>query len=479
MLPVVAVVSAWLLLAEPQSSSTSTMMELAEMANLLGTQEYPCRGVMHQTTYGCWEDGCYPRDHIFYPLLTHSDVCEIIPLFIDKYISSKKIIYKNHITPTEHNKKWVLTYARRSQKPVVILTRDVYDAVHGFCERWLREGQLGVGGQHVIKNRTVELHETLASFQAWSDGWTAFARAHPKHARVITFEAMMAGGQREAVLSSALEFWGIRKVRSMSGVMARYVHAETSRCDGIRVSSRRTPTPAVPSTSGMLLSGRWGGRWHAAEEQLHALRMRVNRTVRVAVVGSSGNLLSRGHGAAIDAHDLVIRVNDAVVRGFEADVGSRTDLRVTWEKGLIRGLQRGSVSPDDPMVLTRPSKHRPPWALVSQLLKLTHQPRGVKSERIDSRDHRRCPTCSRTSVVQRLLDEQHSADKKANGSSLVAVIDNEVWPVRLHEEQLEKQGKYPSTGFQAMAMAVALTHLAGAPPPSVFGFGACMHAHRL
>ena len=246
MLPVVAVVSAWLLLAEPQSSSTSTMMELAEMANLLGTQDYPCRGVMHQTTYGCWEDGCYPRDHIFYPLLTHSDVCEIIPLFIDKYISSKKIIYKNHITPTEHNKKWVLTYARRSQKPVVILTRDVYDAVHGFCERWLREGQLGVGGQHVIKNRTVELHETLASFQAWSDGWTAFARAHPKHARVITFEAMMAGGQREAVLSSALEFWGIPKVRSMSGVMARYVHAETSRCDGILMPPRPPHPPPVP-----------------------------------------------------------------------------------------------------------------------------------------------------------------------------------------------------------------------------------------
>ena len=47
-----------------------------------------------------------------------------------------------------------------------------------------------------------------------------------------------------------------------------------------------------------------------------------------AVVGSSAALLTRRLGAEIDAHDVVIRANQALVRGLEAHVGKRTDLRV-------------------------------------------------------------------------------------------------------------------------------------------------------
>jgi len=47
-----------------------------------------------------------------------------------------------------------------------------------------------------------------------------------------------------------------------------------------------------------------------------------------AVVGSSGALGGSGLGAEIDSHGAVIRFNDAPTRGFEADVGSRTTLRV-------------------------------------------------------------------------------------------------------------------------------------------------------
>ena len=34
-------------------------------------------------------------------------------------------------------------------------------------------------------------------------------------------------------------------------------------------------------------------------------------------------------------------------------------------------------------------------------------------------------------------------------------------------------GGFPSTGFQALAVAIAMTRLAGVPPPTVFGYGAC------
>ena len=48
-----------------------------------------------------------------------------------------------------------------------------------------------------------------------------------------------------------------------------------------------------------------------------------------AVVGSSGALRDGDLGAAIDAHDAVIRVNAAPVGGFEAAVGARTTWRVS------------------------------------------------------------------------------------------------------------------------------------------------------
>eukprot|EP00899_Mesostigma_viride_P002010 jgi/Mesvir1/1180/Mv17676-RA.1 len=56
-----------------------------------------------------------------------------------------------------------------------------------------------------------------------------------------------------------------------------------------------------------------------------------------ALVGSSDALLSCGKGREIDAHDIVIRLNDAPTKGFEDHVGRRTDLRF---QGMMRHLYR-------------------------------------------------------------------------------------------------------------------------------------------
>ncbi len=48
-----------------------------------------------------------------------------------------------------------------------------------------------------------------------------------------------------------------------------------------------------------------------------------------AIVGNSGNLRGSRYGSAIDAHDVVLRMNDAVVKGYEADVGAKTTIVMT------------------------------------------------------------------------------------------------------------------------------------------------------
>lgn len=59
---------------------------------------------------------------------------------------------------------------------------------------------------------------------------------------------------------------------------------------------------------------------------------------RCAVVGSAGQLLQRTYGAAIEAHDAVVRVNEAFTAGYEDHVGIRTDLRVLNTAGPRKGL---------------------------------------------------------------------------------------------------------------------------------------------
>ncbi|CAB4313643.1 unnamed protein product [Prunus armeniaca] len=45
-----------------------------------------------------------------------------------------------------------------------------------------------------------------------------------------------------------------------------------------------------------------------------------------AVVGNSGILLKSNHGALIDSHEVVIRLNNARIQGFEGKVGSKTNI---------------------------------------------------------------------------------------------------------------------------------------------------------
>uniref|UniRef100_A0A8C8A9K6 Alpha-2,6-sialyltransferase n=1 Tax=Oryzias sinensis TaxID=183150 RepID=A0A8C8A9K6_9TELE len=58
-----------------------------------------------------------------------------------------------------------------------------------------------------------------------------------------------------------------------------------------------------------------------------------------SLVTSSGQLTGHRRGGEIDQSDCVIRMNDAPTRGFQQDVGQRTDVRVVAHSSLQRVLQ--------------------------------------------------------------------------------------------------------------------------------------------
>ena len=84
----------------------------------------------------------------------------------------------------------------------------------------------------------------------------------------------------------------------------------------------------------------------ASSDELARLYERIGTPASIAVVGSSGNVLFRGHGADIDEHDVIIRVNGAITAGYEHDVGfarsgarGQSQLIVCWRMGCADALE--------------------------------------------------------------------------------------------------------------------------------------------
>ncbi|XP_054874204.1 ST3 beta-galactoside alpha-2,3-sialyltransferase 3a [Amphiprion ocellaris] len=58
------------------------------------------------------------------------------------------------------------------------------------------------------------------------------------------------------------------------------------------------------------------------------------------IVGNGGILANKSLGQKIDDFDVVVRLNEAPVKGFEKDVGSKTTIRITYPEGAIQKTER-------------------------------------------------------------------------------------------------------------------------------------------
>ncbi|XP_043941010.1 alpha-N-acetylgalactosaminide alpha-2,6-sialyltransferase 2-like [Protopterus annectens] len=60
--------------------------------------------------------------------------------------------------------------------------------------------------------------------------------------------------------------------------------------------------------------------------------------IRCAVIGNGGILRNSSKGAEIDSHDYVFRVNGAIIKGFEQDVGKRTSFYIFSTNTMMNSL---------------------------------------------------------------------------------------------------------------------------------------------
>uniref|UniRef100_A0A3Q0S303 CMP-N-acetylneuraminate-beta-galactosamide-alpha-2,3-sialyltransferase 2 n=1 Tax=Amphilophus citrinellus TaxID=61819 RepID=A0A3Q0S303_AMPCI len=149
-----------------------------------------------------------------------------------------------------------------------------------------------------------------------------------------------------------------------------------------------------------------------------------------AVVGNSGNLRHSGHGKLIDSHGFVFRMNKAVTKGFEEDVGNRTTHHFLYPESAV------DIAHGISLVLL-PFKLRDLEWLTSALstgdIKMTYM----------------------------RVKERVQADKDK------VLVVNPTFFKYVHDRWTEQHGRYPSTGMLAIIFS-----LHACDQVSVFGYGA-------
>ncbi|XP_018526152.1 CMP-N-acetylneuraminate-beta-galactosamide-alpha-2,3-sialyltransferase 1 isoform X2 [Lates calcarifer] len=149
-----------------------------------------------------------------------------------------------------------------------------------------------------------------------------------------------------------------------------------------------------------------------------------------AVVGNSGNLLGSHYGPLIDFNDVIIRMNNGPTKGYEADVGKRTTHHIVYPESA------SDLDNTTHLVLVPFKIQDLEWlikALTTGFFGTSYMP--VKSK------------------------------IKAN-KDLVMVV-NPAFMRYVHDTWLEKKGRYPSTGFMTLVIALHICD-----EVHVFGYGA-------
>lgn len=142
-----------LLIALPQSMSSSLSLSLSKATQIPSVQRTPCRYVK------------VSQDNSYQSLrLTHSDTCDLPQDLLRHYLTSN-VIYKQHIVPSKNNLKNMKNIFANSTMRLfypVILDRSPMESAQGFCRRQVHENKR-------ISNMI--LRARYKALYAWVENW--------------------------------------------------------------------------------------------------------------------------------------------------------------------------------------------------------------------------------------------------------------------------------------------------------------------
>ena len=202
-----------------------------------------------------------------------------------------------------------------------------------------------------------------------------------------------------------------------------------------------------------------------AQEQHDSLARKLGLSFlsRIAIVGSSGSLKYGGHGAEIDSHDIVVRINGAPAGAkYKRWVGEKTHVAYAAPAGIKHVSGRYL---------------EPLQAVVFQSMGICTTKESRQKQADWARDEVAPGTVTvlaeRARRAGSALQRFYGGDSHAQTS--VWTVDPD-WGCALWRDELGRAASYfPSTGINAVGFFANLAKSLGAPPPSVYGFGGNTH----
>ncbi|XP_030596348.1 CMP-N-acetylneuraminate-beta-galactosamide-alpha-2,3-sialyltransferase 1-like [Archocentrus centrarchus] len=160
------------------------------------------------------------------------------------------------------------------------------------------------------------------------------------------------------------------------------------------------------------------------------IQPKSDRCITCAVVGNSANLRGSHYGPLIDSHEIVIRINRGVTRGFEKDVGNKTTHRVMYPESAM------DLDNNTHLVLVPFKMQDIEWLIKAFTTGFT----GRSYAPIKS---------------------------KINAKKNLIMVLNPGFMKYVHEVWLQHNGSYPSTGFMTLILSLHICD-----EVDVFGYGA-------
>ena len=252
----------YLLVAQPQSSSTSTMLSTSEMMSIGRKQDFRCWCANVTDPFCMAYDGAgvgnehgmrYGTDHVFHPFNDHLDVCDTKASALAQWVKVIRV-YKQHLTPTRHHLRAILYESQRACRRIVVLLRNAWAAAQSYCQRLDLEQRDQKQKQYLLKMishkpppdtrqleaRWRDLHNSSSArslarqylaHHAFGEGWRTMQRLWPDLILVINYEEMQDPAARAATLERAVRWWGARQNASFVQHLVSLVNRTGGPCE--------------------------------------------------------------------------------------------------------------------------------------------------------------------------------------------------------------------------------------------------------